>query len=755
MRIKFRSLMALAIAMTTFVACSSDDDNKYVADVTVPATVSTTTEGNILVEAGASEFTFDIKTDGAWKVTSQNRFLHVQNGQGTGNATVIVAVEDNTFEDRKLGHLDITFPGHEELNRSLTVEQKYLGDYGGNAADKIDTSNKIYAVGYGYNCTGEWASPNSVRGQIFRTSELIKAGIIAKGVPQIESSDYTVTGSTVSEVSNKLTVKASVEGSYGAFKGEANASFDMNTSEKTTYEYASTYFDLQMYRASLTTGVQSLILNYMTDDAYNAINGLAVETKSGSQNPYATGNEGLKKLIEDYGTHLVIEAGLGGRLRRSIEVNITDITGAYDVKAYAKASYDGVCKADASVDEEYKQSYKQNEKKVQKKVGVLGGDSKLALRLGEEDTFTRENFLLWKESVDTTNMTLINFSDHSLVPLYDLVDTSLPGGKTRYTDLYNYMTKGDMAKDFSTYKCGTVTEFTVPSFDNAKWNSTLIKDIYLDGQWVGQVCNEYVPIINRDERITVIYPVINNLPRYSMGFYLGDGKSHKPARVSWNNNNTDVVVEEYEDLDFEKATTVYLRGASVLAKLPEGTTAKEAESARDEYLQGLRLNPNTDRDEISNYPLVKIFNKVWTRESYKHYVGTHVSKTYKVKMDSDDVDVTNVCYYPSVAADGSNWPTGWQVASWNDDYKPMLDKLASNNFSYPALALFNGGVTGYEFCFEGWNLRYGYVWYNDTQEVGTRDGVAFWVRPEGTYTTEGWGGDSGNDNRLPVRLVKK
>ena len=29
--------------------------------------------------------------------------------------------------------------------------------------------------------------------------------------------------------------------------------------------------------------------------------------------------------------------------------------------------------------------------------------------------------------------------------------------------------------DFSTYKCGTVTEFTVPSFEGAKYNETLIK----------------------------------------------------------------------------------------------------------------------------------------------------------------------------------------------------------------------------------------------------------------------------------------
>ena len=331
MKRTFRSLMALAIAVVTIAACSSSDDAKYVADVTLPSGTEKTADADILVEAGAHEFTFDIKTEGQWAVKSQNRFLHVKNGSGTGNATVTVRVENNTFEDRKIGRLSIAFPGHESENKTITVEQKYLGDYGGNAADIIETSNKIYAVGYSYDITGEWASPNSVKVEIFDTKQLITDGIESVNAAQVELSDYTVTGSTISEVSNKLTVKASVEGSYGGFKGEANASFDMETSESNTYEYASTYFDVQKRRASLSKSPQSLIFDYMTDDAYNAINGLPVETKRGKRNLYASGREGFQRLISDFGTHVIVEAGLGGRLRRSLQVNTSEITSAYDV----------------------------------------------------------------------------------------------------------------------------------------------------------------------------------------------------------------------------------------------------------------------------------------------------------------------------------------------------------------------------------------------------------------------------------------
>ena len=683
MKRTFRSLMALAIAVVTFAACSSSDDAKYVADVTLPAGTEKTADADILVEAGAHEFTFDIKTEGQWIVTSENRFLHVQNGSGTGNATVTVYVENNTFEDRKLGTLNIVFPGHESENKTLTVEQKYLGDYGGNAADTLETSNKIYAVGYSYDITGEWASPNSVKVEIFDTKRMIKDGIESVNAAQVELSDYTVTGSTISEVSNKLTVKASVEGSYGGFKGEANASFDMETSESSTYEYASTYFDVQKRRASLSKSPQSLIFDYMTDDAYNAINGLKVKTNRGMRNLYPNTREGFQRLISDFGTHVIVEAGLGGRLRRSLQVNTSEITSSYDVKAFAKASYDGVVKAEASVDEHFKQSYKENAKHIRLTMSVLGGDEALATKLGAEKTFTAENYEAWKESVTKDNMALVNFSDHSLVPLYELVDLEAEGGEDRYKALKSYMTDGSVAADFSTYKCGTVTEFDVPSFEDAKYNETLIKDIYLDGQWVGQVCNEYIPNINRDKRVTVVYPVVNNKARYNMGFYLGDGKSHKPARVSW--SGTNVSVEEYDELDYEAATTVYLRGASVLPRLPEGTTAIKAEKPRDGVLD------MTDY----KYPLVKIFNNVWMRENWHHGMD------YDSYLVDEDITINGEKikyksrYFNNKEPQSTLQPAGWRVPT-KDDCQDIIDKLVNNGFTHPIQALLYGGVTGFE-----------------------------------------------------------
>lgn len=296
-----------------------------------------------------------------------------------------------------------------------------------------------------------------------------------------------------------------------------------------------------------------------------------------------------------------------------------------------------------------------------------------------------------------------------------------------------------------------VAKFKVPSFDNS-YNVTLIKDVYAKDEWVAQVCNEYIPSIDGNKRVTVVYPVVYNVPRYKKGFFIGDN-NHKPARVSWNGTNAEI--EVCEDLSYGAATELSVSGTNISTTSNEEMNTKVTTTTdiRDEYLAGQRLDPSVDADRPSNYPLVKIFDKVWTRETYKHYVGTHVSTGYTVEMDGKTVEGRNVCYYPDVAANGSNWPEGWQVASWDDDYKPMFDKLAANGFSKPALALFNRGVTGFELCFEGWFGRWtDYTWYFDTQTLGTRDGKGLWFLKDGTYYVENWWE---KPNREPVRLVKK
>ena len=69
----------------------------------------------------------------------------------------------------------------------------------------------------------------------------------------------------------------------------------------------------------------------MTDEAYNALNGLSYTTKKGRKikTPYPSTNEGFKRLIKDYGTHLLRRADLGGKMKYSTTIDLSKVENEY------------------------------------------------------------------------------------------------------------------------------------------------------------------------------------------------------------------------------------------------------------------------------------------------------------------------------------------------------------------------------------------------------------------------------------------
>lgn len=682
---KLIHLMAIAIAAVAFAACQKEP--AFLADVTYPEEAN----GNaIVVDVWSNNFTLDIKSDGEWRVESSD-FITVKPSEGKGNATVKVYVEDNEEEQRLKGNVTIVFPGHEGQNKTLAVEQKWLGEYDENA-DVIGKTNKVYAVGYGYDTTkGLYANYTCLKAQIFKTGELIDAGEEGLGPLDMNAVLSTVTGSSISDLSNKLTVKANASGGVGKFKAEANASFDMNYTDNSTHEYAINYLEATLTTATFDLGIEDLATeDWMTATAYKNINGL---------NPrYPSTKDGFAALIRTYGTHVVMSARLGGRVRQSLDVDISKITTSYDLHVFAKASYEGVlAKAGGSVNDDFHKSYENNKNSMKVQVQALGGDTKLAKALVAKDGFTEANYSAWFKSVDGDNMALMGFvDDGSLIPLYELVDKSQY--PDRYQALYNYMNGKEMAETFednSTYDTGTVTAFRVPSF-GSNYNSTLVKDITLGGQLVGQVCEEYIPAINRNKRVVVVYPVIGTTVRYNMGLFIGDD-THKPARVAWNGTETNIV--EYPELDFGKVDMLYLRGASITAA-PDTSLVVKQGSVENEWLNGLYYDRSTGRNITYPYPIVKIFDKIWTRGNYNQSILGNSGRNCTVRINNYSFPEWNE-YYSTTTVTSTDFPKGWRVAKF-EDYTKMNNKLVANGFNEPGLALQNNGVTGFELLFVGY-----------------------------------------------------
>lgn len=226
-----------------------------------------------------------------------------------------------------------------------------------------------------------------------------------------------------------------------------------------------------------------------------------------------------------------------------------------------------------------------------------------------------------------------------------------------------------------------------------------------------------------------------------MGFFLGN-RSHKPARVSW--NGTNVVIEEYTNLDFGAIETLYLRGASISPAVYDGTVAIEGE-VKDEWLSAFDENKNP-----KNYRIVKIFDKVWLGEDYR------TAKDYYDPNNCYIYDETVLYHEEHSLIESRYTPEGWKISEY-DDYKNILSKLEANGINPINSTFLKGGVLGFDAPLGGWKE----VWSSNRTYVGIRS--AYWALTDGysKYVFE-IGSDTNPNNWIgttrryfSVRLVKK
>ncbi len=678
--LKFSVAVGFACAATLgFTACSNSEDSSpsgsSAKETALSVEVLGKTVGDTLVfDMMDSTYDFKIEADGKWRIEDRTRFVQsISQDSGEGNATIQMRLARNYLDRRHVGRLRIVFPEDTSQNKTMTIVQKYKGDYDDNA--DVDVANDIYVVGFGYNAiTGGYANIESIEAEIFDTEELIKKKSITYGSNKFSYNTTSITGSTISDISFNLATTANVEGSVAGFSAEMKSSFDMSKAKKNNYEYALTYINYETQTVKTTKALKELRKKKnMNVFAYYAINGLVDEDSD--EPDYPSTNEGFRELISDFGSHVVMEARLGGRIRQAMTADVSKITSSYDMNAFAKAAYKGFVDADASVDTKMKQSFEENRSSLDIRVDILGGDKKLASKLTSKDV-DPESVEKWKKSVtDGTDAALIGFSNKGLKPLYELIDESLgPEAKERKQKLKAYMESKQFASDFELgYDCGTVTEIDVPKIEDNDTN-TLIKDIFLNGQLVAKATLEFVPLLNIKEKVRVVYPVINNKVRFNLGFYIGD-KDHKPARVSW--DGTDVSIVEYENMDFGAAKKLYIRGASVTSVPPEGTEP-HAGTVEDAYLASKIINKNISADFDYNYPLVKIFDHVWIRQDY---ASSTTRKGFFRQPGSGQVVGSNPMWRKYDATEVEEYvPLGWKIPS-DTVFKSIENEFKKNGLS--------------------------------------------------------------------------
>lgn len=283
---------------------------------------------------------------------------------------------------------------------------------GGNGAEdeELPTSRDTpgyQTLGCGTNVLDEYAVEGNVLGQVLDVDELNRNNWLRLNENVQQTGVQKLSGSEISEYAENFGLSVGLEGHYKWFSASIKTSFEDETYRKSGYKYVT--LRERHYKNSLK--IQNVqwdavyLEDYLTENFAEAIN---------NNDPKKDWSP--EKLLDTFGTHVMVGVYTGGRLDYNMSLKTTEEMHAVRLYAEAEAAGDfkmASFKATAELNHETKESLKNSEQKVT--IQAKGGNSQYA-RLANED-----NYEDWKSSIDT-DPALVGFIENALIPIWTFAD---------------------------------------------------------------------------------------------------------------------------------------------------------------------------------------------------------------------------------------------------------------------------------------------------------------------------------------------
>jgi uncharacterized protein (TIGR02145 family) len=756
----FMSMLTAGIFATAFTACHDDDFD--------PQGFNNGLKGESFELTNLEQYSYtvpvQVNIEGDWEIelkfnNEYNHFCYALPSNGHGPQTIKLCMLDNWTESRNEGQMIIHDLSNNKNDQSFRLMQKCNLDNakfmafrtrtrGGEAAEgetkeeaekkEEEQKSSMYnqglrtkAVGYGYNVT-KVPGPGAVSTNPIIALELLEkegndAGARTGGC-QGSNSVHTYQASSYEELFQTITLEAEGKVTKGGLTAEMKGSYTHNQKSRNDLMYVYTTVDANMTSAYLSGIDRNNIQKFLTDNAKNAINGAGV---------YATGDKGFRNLLRDYGSHLIMKSNLGGRLRYASTVEKSLTTKKDSASAYAKCSYKNkiVDNASASVNGNISKNYENHTSSVKTNVQAFGGAPEIAAAVNMTD----ESVDAWLKSLGTLeNLMCVGIGEDKddLIPLYDLVDTSLPGGAERKEAMEQFYKTGMaevMAYDGTEDAISEdVFHFTIKGndFEHANGHAfnhkgTLVYEAWWNNKVVAMICKEYMPQISNMGLVLTVYPVKDNKVDFMNGRFLGN--NILPAqRIVWSNSAKGKAALTRDGDKKAMETEIYVRGGQIFTFKPfSNADIREAE-IKGKYLKGDKAQQSVTmsfggvykaegkmgvgiwcwedawltklRYEGHEYPLVKIGNHIWTRENFggniphgkdeEHRNGTHIE--------------SGKVYYTNTAVENASFPTGWHAGK-SSEYQDLKATILSDNMiTETGNRMQLKGASGFNMEWDGW-----------------------------------------------------
>lgn len=537
-------------------------------------------------------FELELPEKAGWEVVYHPEWIGVTQTKGAANETLSFFAETNDDDQNRTDKITVRTDNGKETEFTITQLGKLNDDSNGIITDKKQLK-RTYGVGYTIDAFG---APNgSSKYNLLASSPLNLGNLLAAMTNAGEvdaffldenhySRTESVTGSSTSSLANQLSINAGMEVGITAFKLSIEGGFSKNTSSNESFAYAieeikhivgSCYMNAGMLRYLAETGntdiFQSKFKTY-----YNNM----------KANPHDVAT--MKKIVNDYGTHIVTQGVLGGELKLSMQMKITEGLKQTDINAGLELG-SKVINASGNFGMSNKEKSIANNTSIS--LVTYGGNNVYSIAPGttfeEFQTTVKDPQKLedWVSSISPDgNIALI---DLQTIPIYEIMPTQEAKDALREYIVGDYQ-KEIYSRQDENYKgpdLYKITGFNKLETYIAKEATVYIPEINMEIVAKRESIKE---IDDKSSYITTVYSGEKDNVNYDSGFFLGN-ENQKPCKFKRKADGT-IEKEVFDLLECRELTELYVDATGNITIAPKGVA---------DYYREISLIKDIDLNEIT------------------------------------------------------------------------------------------------------------------------------------------------------------
>lgn len=477
---------------------------------------------------------------------------------------------ENTDVKRREAIIEMSVSGNSQ-SATLAIKQKGLGDYADNANDdKLDD----FCIGWGYDAYLDYKSSKSARKKVIDTEKLKRwdsdtTFVSVQEVARASEDFETQTAYSLLEMAQKLTQTQSKTKKFLGVR-KTTKRYSSVCTNSLSEQYCG-YARLQKVVAqrSIDAGALLHVINYCKSDEMPFTTEFYSLYRDICNAP--NNSKAINKMLDDYGTHVVINACMGGSLDFVVTFNRHETNDIKEVieekcknvfgrKSY---SYSGSKTIEATSDIKNENSFE-----------IRGGSSETVETLQstisnmtKTSQLSMQDVNNWLASIKYSNINdserrhSLDIVDFDFIPIWELfTDPTVQSAIQnvvidRGNRSTNEIPSSVLGADNYSIELPDMNLSEWPSFGFSKVNAIFYHDAPII-----EVCEEYVPKIRTDRPVFVFYPIYDGRSRISQGIFPGDGEGNRPAYLTFSGSDCYVnPIDGYGYYDRIK-TLYYLHG---------------------------------------------------------------------------------------------------------------------------------------------------------------------------------------------------